>query len=536
MRTRSKAVAIAAVLTATVGPAPARAVPPVSTEAGLVQGAEPDAHGVVAFKAIPYAAPPVGPMRWRPPQPAPSWDGVRQAASFGPVCWAAPIPIPPPVGAPPQNEDCLTVNVWTPVPSGGASKPVMVWLHGGGFVFGSSAMPAYDGARIAAHGVVLVSLNYRLGVFGFLAHPALDAEQPGSGAYGFQDQVAALRWVQRNIAAFGGDPGNVTLFGESAGAHAVGILMASPQTKGLFAKAIIQSGAFWDSEHGSIPTHAEASQNGSALNARLGAPALADLRAIPAEQLNKATAWDFTSDPGTTAFTPSVDGHLLQDSPAAVFGRGAQHDIPLLGGWNAAEFVPFQSRAFPHATAPEFKRAAQRMFGAERLAQFDAAYPAETPEQARAAANGLIGDLVISEQTWELLGLHQRMGRSKVYAYQFSYTSPYSPVPAHVADVPFAFGTLTRQYFAPQGPAPDDGDRRFSDLVMAYWTNFAMRGDPNGAGLPAWPAYDGPGSMVMHLRAAAGAGPESGTDRQRFIASFRHDGRLPDAWRTLNVK
>lgn len=197
----------------------------MTTEAGQVRGAAPNARGIVAWKGIPCAAPPVGTLRWRPPQPAAPWAGVRETASFGPTCWAAQQPGPP-RQASPQNEDCLTVNAWTPAPVGSAARPVMVWLHGGGFALGSSAVPACDGSNLAAHGVMAVPLNYRLGAFGFLAHPALEAGTGRSGAHGLQDQVAALRRVQRNSAALSGDPGNVALFGESAGAHAAGLLMA----------------------------------------------------------------------------------------------------------------------------------------------------------------------------------------------------------------------------------------------------------------------------------------------------------------------
>jgi len=510
-----------------------RADPAVRTDAGLLRGAAPDARGVTAFKGIPYATPPVGPLRWRAPQPATPWRDVRDAVRFGAPCWAAIAPGPARPGATPPSEDCLTINVWTPAPHAGAAKPVMVWLHDGGFEFGSSAQPGYDGSRLAARGVVVVSLNYRLGVFGFLAHPALDAEAPGSGAYGLQDQVAALRWVQRNIAAFGGDPQHVTLFGESAGAHAVGILMASQQTRGLFTKAIAQSGAFWDSEHGSIATHDEALARGRALAPKLGVQTVAELRAVPADRLNTATSWDFTSDPGVTAFAPSVDGQLLRESPAATFARGGQLDVPLLGGWNAAEDVAFRSRALPHATPAAFADAARQLFGADRMGEFAALYPARDSDQARASAFALVGDLVISEQTWEMLGLHRQTRRSAVYAYQFAHRSSYSPVASHAADPVFVFGTLTPQFFAPQAPPPDEVDRQVSELMMAYWTNFATRGDPNGAGLPVWPVYEGPGSSVMHLQAGAAAGPERDTDRLRFVASFRREGRLPESWRVL---
>ena len=523
---------LAVLMAGAPGPAQAQYPPIVRTEAGLTQGAAPDASGVAAFKGIPYAAPPVGELRWRNPQPAPRWDGVHQAARFGSACWQAPVPGRSPAASPPQSEDCLTLNVWTPAANGRAGRPVMVWLHGGGFQFGSSAQPVYDGARLAARGVVVVSLNYRLGAFGFLAHPALDREAPGSGAFGLQDQLAALRWVERNIGEFGGDAGNVTLFGESAGAHSVGILLASPLARGLFDKAIVQSGAFWDSEHGSIISHETALQQGLALSARAEAPTAADLRAIPADRLNTLTAYDFVSDPALTAFAPSIDGRLLRESPATALRRGRLRNIPLLGGWNDAEFALFTSRALPHATAKEFNAAAAKLFGADRMAEFTMLYPSHTPQELAASSNTLIGDLVISEQTWRLLGLHAQAHDARTFAYQFSYTSPYSPIAAHTADLPFVFGTLTPQTFAPTASAASANDRHLSDVMMSYWTNFATHGDPNGPGLPFWPAYAGSGSTVMRLQANPAAGAETGTDRLRFIASFQRDGRFPEAWRT----
>ncbi|WP_405015152.1 carboxylesterase/lipase family protein [Kitasatospora sp. NBC_01539] len=508
----------------TLSPAPALALTPgvVATDTGLVQGAAPDANGVTAFKGIPYAAAPVGPLRWRSPRSAAAWSGVRTADAFGPACWGTQ-----PAGAPAavMSEDCLTVNVWQPPRRSGPPKAVMVWLHGGGFQFGSSADPKYDGARLAAQGVEVVSLNYRLGAFGFLARPDLDREAGSSGDFGLQDQIAALRWVQRNIAAFGGDPGNVTLFGQSAGAHAVGMLMASPQTRGLFAKAVAQSGAFWDSEYGSIPPHGAALAQGTALSTTLAAPTLADLRAVPADRLAAAT--------GSAFFAPSIDGEVLTDSPAAVFARGEQRHVPLLAGYTGAEDFPlFDARALPHASSQEFYTAADRLYGADRMAEFARLYPAATPAEAAAQARRLVGDMVISEQAWELLGLQQRTGGSNVYGYTFTYTSAYSPVPAHVADVPFVFGNLLPQYFAPQAPPAGTADRAFSDTLAKYWTNFAVHGDPNGPGLPYWPRYAGTGSKLMELNAAPAAVTEPDGARLGFLASFRTNGRFPGSWQT----
>ena len=462
----------------------------------------------------------------------PPWAGIRTTASFGSACLAAPAPSSAPAAPPSQNEDCLTVNVWTPAPDGGAAKPVMVWLHGGGFQFGSSASSTYDGSSLAARGAVVVSLNYRLGVFGFLAHPVFDQEEGGSGAYGLQDQLAALQWVQQNIASFGGDPSRVTLFGESAGAHAVGILLASPKSRGLVSGAIAESGAFWDSEHGSLATHEEALAKGTAFAGQFAGQ---DIRAVPANQVNAAAAWDANTDPGITAFAPSVDGQVLRASPADVFARGQQLNVPLLGGWNSAEYFLFEPRALPYATPQAFDAAAAQLFGTRCLPPFEALYPASSPEQAQESSLLLDGDLIISEQVWEMLSLRRRPNSANVYAYHFSYTSPYSPIASHTAELPFVFGTLTPQRFAPQSTEPGEDDRKMADLMMAYWTNFARQGDPNGAGLPPWPVYKNAGSPVMQLSAAPAASPDTDADRFRFIASYRKRGRFPQAWRTLGA-
>ena len=290
----------------------------VHTQAGHARGDRRDANGVLAFKGIPYAAPPVGALRWRAPRPPAPWNGVRDASIFGPGCLSALENDPRPG---PRAEDCLTLNVWTAAKRADEKRPVMVWIHGGGFQFGSSANPATDGGALAARGVVVVSFNYRLGVLGFLAHPELDAEAP-SGNYGLLDQLAALRWVKANIAGFGGDPDNVTLFGESAGAMAVGIVMASPLAHGLFHKAIGESGAFWDGKYGPLQGFEEARTRGLAFARQQGDASIAALRAMPAEQLNAAAPWSFKTSPVTTAFSPSIDHYVAPDAPALRFLRG----------------------------------------------------------------------------------------------------------------------------------------------------------------------------------------------------------------------
>jgi para-nitrobenzyl esterase len=498
----------------------------VRLETGTVAGLARDERGVLAFKGIPYAAAPVGNLRWRAPQPAPAWDGVRDATKYGGRClsaWSGDM-----TPGPPRSEDCLSLNIWTAAQNSDEKRPVMVWVHGGGFQFGSSAVPASDGSRLAALGVVVVSFNYRVGVLGFLAHPELDAEGP-SGNYGLQDQVAALRWVQANIAQFGGDSGNVTVFGESAGSHAIGILLASPLTKGLIHKAIGQSGAFWDTSHGSLSTFDEARAGGTAFAKRVKAPSISALRAWAAEDINAAAPWDFSTDPAATTFSPSIDDYVVLDVPVTRYLRGEQLRIPLLAGWNGAEYWPFTDMALPHATANEFRSAAERMFGTERLAEFLALYPAGTDARATTSAEELVGDLLISAQTWEWLELQQRTG-APVYGYTFTYTSPYVPIASHLVDVAFVFGTLTPQFIVDGAMPPSDADRALAETIMAYWVNFAKHGDPNGPAVPNWPRF-GKDGEVQNLGQTVGPHANAWAPRFRFLASYRTDGVLPASWR-----
>ena len=509
-----------------------REPPTVSLSSGQLRGATED-NGVFAYKGIPYAKPPLGTLRWRSPQPAAAWRGVRDATGFGLRCLT-------PKGGPlassaPAGEDCLTANVWTPGPVTSAKHPVMVWIHGGGFQFGSSQDANTNGSRLAAKGVVVVSFNYRLGVLGFLAHPDLDREGSASGNYGLQDQLAALRWVKANVARFGGDPHNITVFGESAGAMSVGLLMSSPQAHGLFQKAIGESGAFWDSEHGSIATRGEAEARGRALADRLGHGTIKGLRDLPGQQLVTDTQWDFHADPVTAAFSPSIDGLVLPLSPAAAFERRRQLRIPLLTGRNGAEDFIFRNRALPHASAAQFRAAATELFGADRIAEFLTLYPATTDQEATASANALIGDLAISQQNWAWAQMQAGAGSPPVYEYEYRYSSDYSPMPIHGAEIDFVFGTLAPQRMTRPGTSLTARDREVADQIMSYWTNFARTGNPNGPGLPQWPAYQPNAPQVIEFAATTSARSERDTARYAFIQTFRQDGRFPDRWRRLGA-
>ncbi len=458
----------------------------VQVDKGMLRGAPRDAAGVLNFKGIPYASPPVGDLRWERPQPAAPWQGVRDATVLGHRCWVNT----PEEGlggstkGTPQDEDCLYLNVWTTAKAAGDRRPVMVWLHGGGFQFGTGRDPRTDGALLSTKGVVLVSINYRIGVFGFFAHPKLRSDGRISGDFGIQDQIAALQWVKANIASFGGDPSNVTIFGESAGSQSVSILMASPLAKGLFAKAIGESGSSLQQ----LPGAAEMSLRGAAFAGALGANSAADLRAIPAERLNKAAAWDFRGG-APIIFAPCIEGYVLPTQVTSTFRQGQQNDVALIAGYNKREEFAFLPETLPHRNAAEFLAAVQRVFGPARMKEFLALYPSSTDAEAKVSAEQLFGDLRQKAETWRWLTLESQTGKAAVYGYQFSYESPYSPVASHVAEIPFVFGNFVPQFFNLNGPPADAQDRNLSNALMSYWVNFAKSGNPNGPGLAHWPDF-----------------------------------------------
>ena len=486
----------------------------VQVDNGTLHGVFRDAQGVLAFKGIPYASAPIGDLRWERPQPARPWDGVRDATVLGHRCW---------VNTPEeglggstkgvtQDEDCLYLNVWTNAMSADEHRPVMVWLHGGGFQFGTSRDPRTDGALLASKGVVLVSINYRLGVFGFFADPRLRKEGRLSSNFGIQDQIAALQWVKANIVHFGGDPNNVTVFGESAGSQAASILMASPLAKGLFQRAIGESGSSLQQ----LPGVGELSLRGAAFDGALGAKSIADLRAMSAERLNTAAAWDFHGG-APIIFAPCIDGYVLPTQVTSIFKQAQQNDVSLIAGYNKREEFAFLPETLPHHNAPEFRAAAERVFGAARMQEFLTLYPSSTDAEATASAEQLFGDLRQKAETWRWLTLESQTGKAGVYGYQFSYESPYSPVASHVAEIPFVFGNFVPQFFNIKGPAADAQDHNLGNMMMSYWVNFAKSGDPNGPGLPHWPEFRAQHSLLQIMKDGhLSEGPPSAQQLARF--------------------
>jgi para-nitrobenzyl esterase len=418
----------------------------IRTTAGPVSSTE-ISDGIVAFKGIPYAAPPIGRLRWRPPQPPAPWSGNRDASHFGDDCMQTPYVIPTGQKA---SEDCLTISLWTTPNYRKTHRPVMVFFYGGAFVGGSSAYPLYDGAKLAREGVVVVGFNYRVGIFGFLAHPQLSAESPqhASGNYALLDQIAALQWVKANIAAFGGDPGRITVFGESAGAVSIAVLMTSPLANGLFEQAILQSPTLPP-----LASLAAAEKAGSAMG-----PQVAALRQLSAaELLTHNDSFFPRSNEGTVRLTdfpaPIVDGYLLPEQPRAVFAKGRSNAVPMIVGVNADE---------------------GRMFSAEG---------------ASAATSAAVGDANFVESArWIARGASQH--QAKTFAYVFTRSVNGGPLPpTHSEELPFMFGSLEQPSFIKHPTAAAD-DLRLSAVMMRTWARFAATGDPNGPGLPKWPHYE----------------------------------------------
>ncbi len=491
----------------------------IKTDKGVVEGALTNGDQVRAFKGIPFAAPPIGNLRWQPPQPAAKWKGVRPAKDFGSHCIQSggyPDMI---FHDPGPSEDCLTLNVWTPANAKPGTLPVMVWIFGGGFVTGGTSENRQDGQFLAHRNVVVVSMNYRLGIFGFFAHPELTAESPhhASGNYGLLDQTAALAWVKTNIAAFGGDPNNVTIFGESAGSISVSGQMASPLARGLFAKAIGESGgAVYNSGPGALSREAAEKRAVAFAQSTFNTSTLADLRKLSADDIVKAATAKTTPPP--PRFGPDVDGYFLPDSVASIYAAGNQAHVPLIAGWNADEARGQVIMAKVKPTPASFAETAQKDFG-DNTQKFLALYPATTDDETITSAGDYASDRFIVYSTWRWLEAQVATGKSPVYRYRLDLGSPgdknHSALLGafHSDDIEYVFGTLDSRPEAVWRPE----DRRLSDQIGAYWTNFARTGDPNGPGLPEWPTYKPEQWQVMHLDATSEAKPDTHRDRYLFL-------------------
>jgi len=480
--------------------------------------------GVAVFKGIPFAAPPLGNLRWRPPQPVKPWPGIRPATSFAPSCVQDPLLLKLFGGPEAVSEDCLYVNVWS-----GERLPVMVWIYGGGFAFGATSLPLYDGRQLAQHGVVLVSIAYRVGPFGFLAHPELTREGRGSaGNYGLADQIAALEWVRANIANFGGDPANVTIFGESAGAISVSMLAASPLAKGLFHKVISESGGNFGPPRGaesdgglSMRSLSAAEAQGVEVLRTLGAADIRAARALPTEQVQRAAG-------PMGLYWPNYDGHVLPSDTYQQYEAGRFNDTPILVGTNSDEGALFM----PAKVTPEDFVQAIRTGYADQAEPILAAYPHANDAEARQAMADVFRDTAFAWPTWAWSRLQAGHGKGTVYAYFFDYKTARNPHGSNHADeMRFVFGN--------EVPPPRSSDPRDQELTaqfMGYWTNFAKTGNPNGPGLPEWPPFAVGKPQVMGLGDRTGPLPVQHIEQLQvlddYYAGRRHSGaRRPAAAR-----
>ncbi|MFP5210935.1 MAG: carboxylesterase/lipase family protein [Acidobacteriota bacterium] len=489
----------------------------VKTAQGKVHGKTINDGKVRAFLGLPYAAPPVGDLRWKPPEPPAPWKGVRDATRYGARCEQGHVFSDMVFQDDGPSEDCLFLNVFIPANVKAHSKlPVMFWIHGGGYVGGSASEPRHDGDFLPTKGVVLVTINYRLGVFGFLATTDLAKESDGSaGNYGLMDMVAALHWVKDNIANFGGDPANVTIFGESAGSFAVSTLMAAAPARGLFAKAVGESGGALNVGGPGTDTLEAREQKDDEWVASLGVSTLSQLRALPA-----ATILDAALKKGAGPFWPIVDGRLLTEPIAETYAEGKQARVPLLAGWNRDE----NSSMAKGMTAEKWATFAKDHFGVH-AAQFLDLYPGNTDEQAVRSAIDYGSDTFIAFSTWRWVEAQLKTGDAPIYRYHFELAAPpskYHPgwYAFHSDDIEYVFGTLDTRPGADWRPE----DRKLSEQMMSYWTNFAKTGDPNGTGLPEWPRYDKTGEIIR-LDSTITSGLPTTQARYEFLMKWLPPGR-----------
>ncbi|MBD2753570.1 carboxylesterase/lipase family protein [Spirosoma validum] len=509
--------------------------PQAKTANGVVEGVT-EQSGIRAFKGVPFAQPPVGELRWREPQPAKNWTGVRKATKFGPRAMQRAVFGDMGFRSDGMSEDCLYLNVWTPAKSANEKLPVLVYFYGGGFIAGDGSEGRYDGESMAKKGIVAITVNYRLTVFGFMAHPELTKESPNhaSGNYGYLDQSAALRWVQQNIAAFGGDPKRVTIAGESAGSVSVSAQMVSPLSKNLIAGAIGESGSLL----GTLPpiSLADGEQMGVKFATLMEAKSLADLRAMPAEKLLEATA-----KPEVPRFTATVDGYFFPKSPREMYGAGEQAHVPLLVGWNSQE-MGYQALLGKEQSTPENYTAAVKKAYGERSDDVLKLYSASTPEEVEQVGTDLASDRFIGYSTWKWADIQSQTGGKPVYRYFYSrprpamtpemgnasaglaggvvkstdaaaVKMPSAKGAVHSAEIEYAMGNLP--YNKVYAWTPDD--YKVSELMQAYFANFIKTGNPNGSGLPKWPALSKENAQFMQIDVNTRVEAEKHRDRYLFL-------------------
>jgi para-nitrobenzyl esterase len=492
----------------------------VKVEQGMIQGAFED--GLSVYKGIPFAAPPVGDLRWRAPQSAAKWEGVKQTTKYAPG--------PMQGGNPPsgKSEDCLYLNVWTPAKSLKEKVPVLVWIYGGGFGAGATSEWPYSGEKLAKKGVVLVSIAYRVGQFGFFAHPELSAENPNhvSGNYGLLDMIAGLTWIKKNIAAFGGDPNKVTIFGESAGGIAVSMLCASPLSEGLFQGAISESGGSFGPSRQTITYPGEnmkrliyAEKDGEAYTKSAGVTSIAELRKMDADKLPSR---------GFGGSWPIVDGYVIPDDQHNLYEAGKYNDIPILVGYNSDEGASFS----PGRTPEEYITGVETRYGkfANELLK---AYPAGSTSVPKSARD-LARDAAFGWQTWSWARLQAKTGKSKVFYYYFDQhpdypeTSPRAGYGSpHGQEVAYVF-----EHINASNPQNNKTDLDLSDAMSTYWTNFAKYGNPNGNGVLNWPAFSDANPIVMYLGPTPHTGPVPSAESLKVLDTYFNWRRTPEgeAW------
>ena len=498
---------------------------------GLTLGENKD---VLSFKGIPYVKPPIGPLRWKPPQPVEAWEGIRQAAAYGTACLQPGVFKAFGIDLGKQSEDCLYLNVWTAAKSADERRPVMMWIHGGGNVAGASQDPSIDGEALSRKGVVVVSINYRLGIFGYFAHPLLSNESPNkvSGNYGLLDQIAALKWIQRNIKAFGGDPDRITIFGESAGSVNVSYLMASPLAKGLFHRAIAESGNalglsnrhLQERWFGNEPMEKQGERIIKDLGYSDGPDLLSTVRALDAEKLLEGSKASMFPAPGFNTFSPVIDGWALPNDLMTLFEQGKQNFVPLIAGSNADEMNLFITKA-PFDNVEAYRSMVKRVYGkfADEVLTM---YPVNEPSKIKKAMVDSQGDaFFVAGARRFARAMEKAGGKSYLYHYTMTWPGPMAALGAfHSAEIVFVFNNI-ELYKNTQYVPFEKKHQTLSDVMSAYWVQFAKTGNPNKGGLPEWPAYDSSKDQYIEFGEVVKVGQGLRKEKLDMWDNFVSEGR-----------